>query len=207
MEQKLSLNISTGKTKLWPGSTATRWSGPKGEKGPRGAQPRVPLGRTGSGPAAASQASGRRRCHTRPGRSVCRVGRGERVRLSWWSVRDGSRSGPASPQGGGKGARHLLGSQSGDFVLGTRAASKRECGKRWGIDAIRAENPRGAPTCARLPTAGPEPPAHDPVPAPRHPSPRTRMPLRTYTHCTHTAHVRKQAPAHAKLTPGMKWIP
>ncbi|OWK12379.1 UQCR11 [Cervus elaphus hippelaphus] len=89
--------------------------------------------------------------------------------------------------GWGKGDRHLLGSQSGDFVLGLtptghRAASKRECGKRWGIDAIRAENPRGAPTCARLPTAGPKPPAHDPLPAPRHPSPRTHMPLRTYAH-------------------------
>ena len=32
-------------------------------------------------------------------------------------------------------------------------------------DAIRAENPRGAPTCTCLPTSGPKPPARDPLPA------------------------------------------
>nr|CAI9688817.1 unnamed protein product [Rangifer tarandus platyrhynchus] len=118
-------------------------------------------------------------------------------------IRDGSRSGPASPQGRGKEGRHLLGSQSGDFVLGLtptghRGASKRECGKRWGIDAIRAENARGAPTCARLPTAGPKPPAHDPLPAPRHPSPRTNMPLRTYTHYAHIQHMSANRRKHTQ---------
>ena len=77
-----------------------------------------------------------------------------------------------------------LGSQSGH-----RAASKQKCGQRWGIDAIRAEDPQGAPTYACLPTSGPKPPAHDPLPA-LPPTPRTHM------HCTptHTVHTNSTCP-------------
>ena len=86
-----------------------------------------------------------------PEAQSCRVGREERVRPSR------SFAGPASSQGRGKGG-----------LTPPRLRVWAPCCIQvgmWVIDAIRAENPRGAPTCTCLPTSGPKPPARDPLPA------------------------------------------
>ena len=162
------------------------------------AQPGVQRGQIGSGPAAVSRASSRRPCPRHPGRDSPAGSSGDSGSVHPdGQLGGGARSGPASPQGGGERGRHLLGSRSDDFVLGltlTRrhhAASERECGKRWDIDATRAENHGELPPAPACPPWAPSPQPRTHY-QPLHP-PHTYA-LHTYIHHAPEQHISKHTP-------------